>query len=177
MRDGKSGTSSDSDLTSQKQLWYLLGAIAVVILAAVLWFLWKRKKTRNIAVPAEPAGVLPNVADENVLANQLPEDEWQTMARDFLLRGELRLSLRALFLATLAGLSRVELISIAKFKSNLDYQKELQRRARARSELQQLFSENMFLFESSWYGMHEVSPDLLNRFGANQNRIRQLAQE
>lgn len=176
-KNGKSAPNSDSDLTSQKQLWYLFAAIAVVVLAAVLWFLWKRKKTRTIAVPAEPVGVLPDVADENVLANQLPEDEWQTMARDFLLRGELRLALRALFLATLAGLSRVELISIAKFKSNLDYKKELQRRARARSELQQLFSENMSLFESSWYGMHEVNPDILNRFGANQNRIRQLAQE
>ncbi len=117
------------------------------------------------------------MTDENVLANQLPEEEWQSLARDFLARGEMRLALRALFLATLASLSRMELISIAKFKSNLDYRNELRRRAYTRSELQQLFSENVSLFERGWYGIHEVNEEILAQFGMNQNRMRTLAQE
>jgi hypothetical protein len=174
---GKGKSGSEKDLLSQKQLWYFLAGAGIVILAGVLWILWRRKAKKSGAVIAEPLPSIPNLTDENVLANQLPEEEWQSLARDFLLRGELRLALRALFLATLAGLSRQELISIAKFKSNLDYQKELTRRARSRIELQHLFSENISVFERSWYGMHEVNSQMLNKFGENQNRISQLAQK
>jgi LPXTG-motif cell wall-anchored protein len=174
---GKESSNASSDFSSQKHLWYILAGVGVLILFGVLWILWKRKKEKSATVPAEPLAVLPDVTDENVLANQLPEEEWQTLARNFLMRGELRLALRALFLATLAALSRKELISIAKFKSNMDYQKELRRRARARSELQDLFSQNVSVFESSWYGKHEVNREILRMFGENQDRIRQLVQE
>lgn len=173
----KDDSVSDTSFTAQQRLWYILMASAVLILAAAVWIVWKRKKAEAAVIQAEPLSVVPDVTDENVLANQLPEEEWQSMARDFLARGEMRLALRALFLATLASLSRMELISIAKFKSNLDYKNELQRRAYTRNELQHLFSENISLFERGWYGIHEVNEEILTRFGMNQNRMRTLAQE
>jgi hypothetical protein len=173
----KGGSDSHSGFGASKKLWYSLLAVVVVVFLAAVLVIWKKKKAKKAAVLAEPIAFLPNVRDESVLADQLPEEEWQIMARDFLTRGELRLALRALFLATLAGLSRRKLISIAKFKSNLDYQRELDRRAHSRKELQQLFSENVSQFERAWYGMHEVNEDLLSRFGVNHNRMITLAQE
>jgi hypothetical protein len=178
LSDSKKGASdSQSGFGAGQRLWYVLLTAVVLIFVAAVLLIWRKKRSRKTPLLAEPMTTLPDVADENVLADQLPEEEWQIMARDFLSRGELRLALRALFLATLAGLSRKEFISIAKFKSNLDYQKELERRARSRRELQQLFSENISQFERSWYGMHEVNEELLTHFGVNHNRMRTLAQE
>ena len=177
--DSKSrgGSSEDSSFTAEKRLWYVLLGFAIVFLAVAFYFFWKRKHPRAVAIPAEPAIVLPDLEAENVLANQLPEDEWQSLARELLQRGELRLALRALFLATLANLSSRDLISIARFKSNRDYQRELKRRAYTNAELQQLFSENVSLFERTWYGAHQVNNEMISRFGSNQSKMRTLVQE
>jgi len=65
---------------------------------------------------------------------------------------EWRLALRALYLATLAGLAADGLISLAKFKTNLDYERELRRRALTRHELVARFAARRKMFEDVWYG-------------------------
>jgi len=80
--------------------------------------------------------------------------------------------LRASYLAGLAHLGQRELISIARHKSNLDYERELQRRARSREELLSAFDANLEAFERAWYGLHEVTRDMLTGFNANLERIR-----
>jgi hypothetical protein len=89
--------------------------------------------------------------------------------------GDLRLALRALYLASLAHLGQRELIVIAKFKSNHDYARELRRRAQAREALLAAFGENVSEFERAWYGMHEVTRDHFEHFNANVERIREGA--
>ena len=74
---------------------------------------------------------VPDLNEESVTADQLPEDGWLQLARELMERGELRLALRASYLAGLAHLGHRELIHLARHKSNRDYDRELHRRARA----------------------------------------------
>ena len=114
----------------------------------------------------------PNIADENVGADQLPEDGWLKMARELLDRGELRLALRAFYLASLAHLASRNLITIAKFKSNRDYEKELGRRAHALPDVMQTFTQNVTIFDRIWYGLHEVNAEMLQHFASNVEKIK-----
>src|SRR6516165_5628952 len=91
------------------------------------------------AVPVRPA---PDVSDEGVGAELLPADGWVRMARDLLDRGEFRLAMRAFYLASLADLAHRNLVSIARFKSNREYENELRRRSHAVPELLPVFTDN-----------------------------------
>ena len=114
---------------------------------------------------------VPDLADENVTASQLPEDDWLRLARELLSKGELRFALRALYLASLAHLAQRDMISLAKFKSNRDYEQELRRRARALPDLQDAFAENVGIFDRVWYGLHDVTREALQRFQINLEKI------
>jgi hypothetical protein len=131
----------------------------------------KRRRKKEIVV-AEAVQPAPDLNDENLSANQLPEDGWLKLARELMDRGELRLALRALYLAGLAHLAQREFVSIAKFKSNREYEHELRRRARALPDLQNAFGENVTTFDRIWYGMHEVTQESLQLFQTNLERIR-----
>ena len=94
------------------------------------------------------------------------------MARDLLNRGELRLALRAFYLATLAHLAERNLITLARFKSNRDYERELARRGHALAEVPVIFAQNVTTFERVWYGLHEVTPEMLQQFSGNVERMK-----
>ena len=64
------------------------------------------------------------------------------------------------------------LISIARFKSNRDYERELRRRAHAFPNLIAVFGDNIFIFESIWYGMHESSQEMVDQFAANLEKLK-----
>ncbi len=148
--------------------------LLVALAGLIIWLifrLWKRLD-HSQPIDAEPAPAAPNLADESVGAEQLPEDGWIRLGQDLLKRGELRLALRAFYLASLAHLAERQFITLAKFKSNLDYQRELQRRAHALATIPELFARNVETFERSWYGPHEVTLELLNDFAANTERLR-----
>jgi hypothetical protein len=63
------------------------------------------------------------------------------------------------------------LLTIAKFKSNREYQMELQRRAHSYPQVLRSFSENVSLLERSWYGNHPVTRDAFDRFRTNQQQM------
>ena len=129
-----------------------------------------RARTR----PRPSSTVRPDLADEAVTADQLPEDEWLQIARDLIGKGEWRLALRALFLAGLAHLSKREMIALARHKSNRDYESELCRRAPAEQALQDAFRRNRHDVERAWYGRHQVSEKILENFQANLDTIRAI---
>ena len=151
-------------------LYALLAAVACVLAIFVLRVLKRRRRSREQVV-AEPIAPMPDLTDQNLVANQLPEESWLHLATEMIERGELRLALRALYLASLANLARRELIRIAKFKSNHEYELELCRRARTQPELHAAFAENVSMFDCAWYGMGEVTRDLLAQFRANLGTI------
>ena len=94
------------------------------------------------------------------------------LARELLERGELRLALRAFYLASLAHLAQRGLISIAKYKSNHDYERELRRRSHALHDLPRTFERNVSVFDRVWYGRQEVSLEMLEEFSSNVERIK-----
>ena len=155
----------------QLLLWTLV-AVAAAALAIFLYRVWRgRQKSRTI-VASEAIFPTPDISDENIGADQLPEDGWMKLARELLERGEFRLAMRAFYLASLSHLAARNLISIARFKSNRDYERELRRRAHAFPDLLSIFDDNLSVFERIWYGMHEVNPDLVNRFSDNVEKIK-----
>jgi len=147
--------------------------LIVLLVGVLVWLVvrvWKRRGPAEEII-AEAIAPMPNVADENVGAEQLPEEGWLRLARDLLQRGELRLALRAFYPASLAALAGRNLITLAKFKSNRDYERELLRRSHALQEVPRVFSENVSVFERSWYGLHEVTTEVLDHFAGNVERI------
>ena len=113
-----------------------------------------------------------NLESEELLADELPEDEWLKMAREQVEKGEPRLAVRALFLACLAHLAARSFLRIVKSKSNRDYRSELQMKARGQQQVLDSFSDNVRMFECVWYGMHEPTDALLMAFTENYERIK-----
>jgi hypothetical protein len=152
--------------------------VVIVALAGALIVLLLRSgalRSRRLDAPALPAGPSPvDLEDPSVLASQLPENEWIAMAQDFRGRGEYRMALRAYFLASLAFLASKELLAVGRAKTNLDYLREVRRRARAVSGLDGLFAEGVLSFEGAWYGLHEVSEAEVAGFAHKFERMRGL---
>jgi hypothetical protein len=160
----------------QRLLLYLLSFVVIAGLMFLGWRLWRHRRGRaREQVEASPLQAVPDLADENIGAEQLPEDGWAQLARECLARGEFRLALRAFYLSTLAHLASRQLITLARFKSNREYQDELQRRSHALADLIPLFKQSVGAFECVWYGTHPVSAESVAQFSDNVERIKALA--
>ena len=158
-------------VASLYMLLYGLIIVALVALGVLLYRVWLGRRV-SPAIASEPIPPAPDITDENVHADQLPADGWTRLARELLERGEFRLALRAFFLASLSHLAARNLISIARFKSNRDYERELRRRGHSWPDLLSTFGENLLAFERIWYGLHNVNRDLVEQFAANVERMR-----
>lgn len=159
--------------------WTMYGILIVlaIVLGAFVYRAWRVRRFPIAKIEATPVLSVPDIEDESVSADALPEDGWLALARELMEKGEWRLAVRALFLAGLALLARNEMIRVAKHKSNHEYERELARRAHAEPEILNVFSQSVTLFERVWYGTHEAGPDLARQFNDNQNRMRALAEK
>lgn len=155
-------------------LKWILILLIVVVLGALLWLLAKAwiARPRVVSAATDSVQAVPDVADENVGADQLPEDGWMRLAMELMGKGDFRLALRALYLASLAHLAQREMIRLARHKSNRDYLWEVGRRARALPEVTAAFSTNVGSFDRVWYGRHEATDELVREFRSNVERIR-----
>ena len=68
----------------------------------------------------------------------------------------MRLALRACFLAQLAHLAEQGRIVLARFKTNRDYERELNHYAHVHGDQVRLFQEDRRHFEAVWYGHQDV---------------------
>ena len=150
-------------------LFLLLAAVAGA-LAIFFWRYWKLRKAATV-IPAQVVTARPDLTDENISAADLPENEWLAMAREQIATGNLRLALRAFYLAGLAHLGERELLKITRFKSNQEYVRELERRARSKPELLTVFGDTVLDFERAWYGLHEVTPEAMGDYQRKVERI------
>jgi hypothetical protein len=170
-RTQEGGTGGTDWIASLQGLIFVLLILAACAVAILFYRTWRRRGSPK-EIASEAVAPVPDVADESVTASQLPEDDWLRLARELMGKGDLRLALRAFYLAGLAHLAQREMIRVAKFKSNRDYEQELRRRARALPELQAAFAENVGIFDRAWYGLHDVSPEGLQRFQINLDKIK-----
>lgn len=149
--------------------------LVVVILGLLIWLaavLYRKHRTDEKITDADEgiSGVI-DLTSEDIVASQLQEEEWLKLAREQIERGEERLAVRALFLATLAHLGEKGLLKIARFKSNRDYRGELGIRARGLNTLRLAFDENTTLFERVWYGLHSIGEGSVDFYLKNHETI------
>ncbi len=151
----------------------MLGGIAIMSVALGFLF-WQRWRRRSLVIEAvgEAVASIPDLTQNHIAASQLPEDGWLALSRELMNKGETRLALRALYLSSLAHLEQRQLLTIARHKSNLDYLRELGRRAHAQPETGTAFAQNIALFERVWYGFHDANQELVILFRTNLERIR-----
>ena len=150
-------------------LVYVLVVCVALAAVVLLWRRWPRPTLITAAVPVAAAAV--NPADENVRADQLPADEWMTLAADYAQKGDFRLALRTVYLGTLAALGERELIVLARFKSNQEYLLELERRAHSGVQAPEVFRATVGLFECTWYGQHLATAEMLQAARGNFERL------
>jgi hypothetical protein len=79
-------------------------------------------------------------------------------------------------LAGLNYLGERNLVSIRRWKSGLDYQRELERRARSNPRMSPVFDRNVALFERGWYGRHPVDREMVESFVAGMSEMRGYAE-
>jgi len=162
---------------SSRSGWTVIAVFTVLLAAAMLVGLWNRRERKSrqmAAITAIPAQSI-DIAREDLQAIDQPEDEWIRLARQHQAAGNLRFAVRALYLSTLAAFGRCGLLALARGKTNLDYLRELQRRAKRLNDgLVPLFRSNLKLFEESWYGEHPVSIERYELFERNASALRQL---
>ncbi len=157
-------------------IFYALGFGLALLLVywLVRWLIRSRAMAQIETGPGESGRI--DLADESITAEDLPLDQWVAMARDMLTHNDFRRALRALYLSVLAELAVRQRVTIARYKSNLDYTHELSRRAHAEPELLDAFQWCVRAFEHAWYGMHPVSRPQVEDFMNQQQRIADLVQ-
>ena len=156
--------------TSVQILLFILLATAAALLGVVIYRMIRNRRAVRPAL-ATPLATVSDVLDEDTRADQHPAGEWMRLARELMAQGELRLAMRAMFLAGLAHLADTERITIAQHKSNREYRHELDRKAHDAPDTLAAFADNIRLLEAAWYGQHPVTPDTLNTFTRNQEQI------
>ena len=82
------------------------------------------------------------------------------------------MALRALYLSGLNYLSEHNLVSIRRWKSGLDYRREVGRRSRGTPEITSAFSSNVDLFERGWYSPRGADREMVEQFASGLSEIR-----
>lgn len=161
---------------SKSDVSIAIACFSALLVSAALFALWRRARhSRPEPVPAATSAAALNLLEEDVAVADQTGDEWITLAQQYRAAGNFRLALRALYLSSLATLARSGMISPARGKSNLDYSRELQRRAkRVGPNFVTVFRTNVQLFEKSWYGAHPATEETLDSFMRNLSVLQEL---
>lgn len=174
----------DRQTPSSNENWIASVRVAVIVLLIgllctlifVLWRSWVRRQADRTKIFDAAVKSTPDLEDETTMADDLPSNRWLEVADEMAKKGSLRLALRALYLAILAGLAEQGWITIEKFKSNREYEMELHRRAHQKKALLAAFSKSREIFECVWYGMYKIQRSDLDNYAAVQKRMMTIAQ-
>jgi hypothetical protein len=157
--------------TSVRMVLLLVLFLFLAMMTVIFIRIWQRRRIRPVETVSRSVTPAPDLTDEKVSADELSSNRWLAIAGELTEKGELRLAMRALYLATLAHLADNEMITIESYKSNRDYERELKRRAHEHMELITIFSTNLNVFERAWYGMERIARSEFDRYSRNQQRI------
>ena len=163
-KNGGAETHSARSVKPDRSLpWIVSGLAGTIALALVITIV--RRRLQKSADPAVNAGETPkaDLSDENLLASEIPEDEWLRLAKGYIKGGELRLAIRAMYLSNLASLGQRQLFVVTRWKSNRLYERELQMRSHA-YVLCEAFASSNRDYERTWFGLHEVTREQIEKF-------------
>ena len=171
VRESAGGTPDRSTL---QIMLYASTAVFLLGLGCILYWQWTLTRTPVQIAAAVPVVTKVDLKDEAVTADQLPEAEWLALASSEAASGEFRLATRALYLAGLNHLMHRDLVSIRKWKSGLEYSRELERRAKAAPRIPPVFAECLETFERGWYGFDCVDGEVYQRMLVRIEEMRSL---
>lgn len=176
-REAEAGGGGESGAygLSVKLIYWLLVVLTVLLVSTLLYYIAREVRRRRNAAMVQPRAAAPeppDLEDETTPPDALPEEGWLSMARELAEQGDYRLAVRALFLALLARLAADKHIAIARYKSNSDYRRELERRAHVHGELAPLFTDSARVYEAVWYGNHAATPEGFQTLQRNTARLR-----
>lgn len=157
---------------TRRMLESMIGLVIALIAAALVAFFLRRRAPVVVAEAITVAAPAVNLSDDAVTADQLPESSWRQLAEEWLAKGDCRLALRALYLAGLNYLSGRNLVSIRRWKSGLDYRREVDRRSRDNPEVAPAFTRGVEIFERGWYGPHPVDRAMVESFASQLSEIK-----
>jgi hypothetical protein len=172
----ESGGSDKEAQVNRKAMLALIAFLVALIAAGFVVYLLRRKRVAVIAAQAAAAAPAIDLADESLTADRLPESEWLALADEWMEKGDYRLALRAMYLGALNFLSARDLVSLRRWKSGLDYRRELARRARSKPDLPVAFTRGVAIFEQGWYGRHTVDRAMAESLANGFNEMRSHAQ-
>jgi hypothetical protein len=176
-REARSPPDSQSGWQDSVRILLIILLILIVITLAFFFYrFWQRRGTTTVEVVSEAMPSVPNLSEEGIKADDLPANRWLIMAKELMAKGSFQLAMRALYLATLAHLAEHNLLTIEIYKSNRDYERELQRRAHENEDLLTDFAKMGGLFDSVWYGMYDVAPSDFTVYATIQERIMAIAE-
>lgn len=173
----KPDSSETNWMTFTRIALIMLLVLLIAALTIVLVRIWQRRRIGRLETTIATAAPTPDLSDDDIKADDLPVNRWLALAAEMIEAGDLRLAMRALYLATLAHLADNEMISIEIYKSNREYEQELNRRAHEKREMLTVFSKSLTIFEQVWYGMYQITRSDFDKFAANQKRILAVAQK
>ena len=136
--------------------------VGILLLVLIILVLRHVRSQRLLESEAEATPITASVVDlqrDDLTADQLPRDRWLALVEELLSQGQLRLALRACFLAQLAHLAEQGRIVLARFKTNRDYERELNHYAHVHGDQVRLFQEDRRHFEAVWYGHQDVEAE------------------
>ena len=170
-REGQPASGNSGWKTPVRIVLMLILFLFLALMAFIFIRIWQRRRARPVETIGASAVHVPDLSDETVKADDLSTNRWLALAEELAVKEELRLAMRALYLATLAHLADHEMLSIESYKSNREYEHELKRRAHELGELILIFSKNLKVFERAWYGMYHIARSEFDSFVLNQKRI------
>lgn len=175
--NGAEGAGAGAASAVKGLMWVVIAILVVVIVVFAVKAIRARRRT---PVPAAQAGATApvaavDVADENVGAERHPSDVWLGLVHDLMAKGEFRLALRAVFLASLASLAERQWIVLGRGRSNGDYLRDARRRAHAAPVLPELFTAQVHDFERAWYGGDPADEQLVKDALERHARLREAA--
>ncbi|MCP3921762.1 MAG: hypothetical protein GY714_04175 [Desulfobacterales bacterium] len=174
-RDVNSYTSSSQ--ISYTKIFVIL-IIALLCIGLIFFIRNFKLKKKDIGAGENPLqSETPDLTDDYVDADNLKHDKWRELANKLIGEGSYRLALRALLLSILSNMSEKRFLHIARYKSNLDYGYELERRTHDNKDLNLLFRSFVKRFDRVWYGLHEISETDISIYVADQERILGFAEK
>ena len=175
--EGHPSSGNKNWKTPMRIVLLLLLCLFLAIMALIFIRIWQRRQTKAVETISASAIPVPDLTDEKVKADDLSTNRWLLLARELAAKEELRLAMRALYLATLAHLADHEMITIESYKSNREYEDELKRRGHEHRDLIVNFSKSLNIFERAWFGMYHIARSEFDSFARNQKRILAFAEK
>lgn len=158
-------------MTPKQVLTFVLLAAVCSILGITLYRTIRRRRRAAQGTVAVAEAPTVDITSEDLVATQLPSEEWLSLSLELLGKGEFRLAMRALYMSGLAHMAHTDRITIERFKSNRDYLREYHRRAHDDPNGITAFEENIRSLERVWYGAHPVDSTVLEAFAARHQAL------